>query len=99
MARNGFTDKKVASEAGKKGKRGKGKYANELKKILVEAVETQFKTLPKDLADLKKKDLAQYFKAITKLTEFVLPKNLDITTDGDKISITPIDFIKTKPKK
>lgn len=82
----------------KKGEGGKPKGAKnrttkEAKEFLEYIMFGQMENMNQALESLYKKDPARYLDACSKLFTYVLPKQTDVTTDGERIAIKLPDII------
>lgn len=77
-------------EKGHKGAKPKGavnKTTLKAKEIILQAIDNQSANFDEVMGSLKEKEPREWAKIMVKLMDFVLPKKLDVTTDGEKMNI------------
>tara|TARA_R100000789_G_C2939078_1_gene131500 strand:- start:284 stop:556 length:273 start_codon:yes stop_codon:yes gene_type:complete len=74
-----------AKKYGSQTKRGPGKKQAEIKELVTKLVEHGMKNAVKKLNKVDTPD--KYLDIITKYMQYVLPKNVDVTSKGEKIEI------------
>ena len=73
----GFDNKKTASEAGKKSKRGPAKTTQETRRVLTEVMGGQVDNIESALNDLFKRDKLKYLQIMQNLMQYAVPKLTD----------------------
>lgn len=59
------------------------------REIIMAAIDEQSVHFSGVMAEVKKKNPAEWAKIMVKLMDFVLPKKIDVTTDGESINKEP----------
>jgi hypothetical protein len=80
-------------EKGHKGLRPKGavnKTTANAKELIMSAIDEQSIYFNEVMAQVKADEPKEWAKIMVKLMDFVLPKKIDVTTDGDKVNNIPI---------
>jgi len=80
-------------EKGHKGLRPKGavnKTTAKAKELIMSAIDEQSIYFNEVMAQVKADEPKEWAKIMVKLMDFVLPKKIDVTTDGDKVNNIPI---------
>ena len=82
-----------------KPKGAKNKVTQTAKEIIIGAIEKQTPSIEPVLEKIKKDNPIEYMKILTKLLDFIVPKKLDMTSDGE--TIKPFTWVITNesPKK
>jgi hypothetical protein len=76
----------------KKGGRTKGipnKSTAKAKELIVAAIDNQSAHFNKVMGKLKTEEPREWAKIMVKLMDFVLPKKVDVTTDGESLNKEP----------
>jgi hypothetical protein len=73
----GFDNKKTASEAGAKSKRGPAKTTQETRRVLTEVMGGQLDNIESALDDLYKRDKLKYLQVMQNLMQYAVPKLTD----------------------
>lgn len=87
MANKGSFQK---GHSGLKPKGAVSKTTLKAKEIIMQAIDEQSVDFNKVMGTLKEDEPKEWAKIMVKLMDFVLPKKLDLTTDGDKINNIPV---------
>jgi hypothetical protein len=77
----------------KEGGRTKGvpnKTTAKAKELILQAIDTQSVAFNEVMGTLKEDEPREWAKIMVKLMDFVLPKKIDVTTDGDKVNNIPV---------
>jgi hypothetical protein len=60
------------------------------KEIILQAIDNQSVDFNEVMGELKTNEPREWAKIMVKLMDFVLPKKLDVTTDGEKVNNIPV---------
>lgn len=60
------------------------------KELIMNAIDEQSVAFNEVMGTLKQDDPKEWAKIMVKLMDFVLPKKIDVTTDGDKVNNIPV---------
>ena len=77
----------------KEGGRTKGipnKTTAKAKELIMSAIDEQSIYFNEVMAQVKDEEPKEWAKIMVKLMDFVLPKKIDVTTDGDKVNNIPV---------
>jgi hypothetical protein len=77
----------------KEGGRVKGipnKTTAKAKELIMSAIDEQSIYFNDVMAQVKQDEPKEWAKIMVKLMDFVLPKKIDVTTDGDKVNNIPV---------
>ena len=77
---------------GKTGGRRKGvpnATTKKAREIIMSAIDQQSVNFDKTMKKIQKENPTEWAKIMVKLMDFVLPKKIDVTTDGEKINQAP----------
>lgn len=80
-------------EKGHKGAKPKGavnKTTAKARELIFAAIDEQSVDFNKVMGTLKEDEPKEWAKIMVKLMDFVLPKKIDVTTDGDKVTNIPV---------
>jgi hypothetical protein len=80
-------------EKGHKGAKPKGavnKTTLKAKELIMNAIDEQSVNFNEVMGTLKDDEPKEWAKIMVKLMDFVLPKKIDVTTDGDKVNNIPV---------
>lgn len=80
-------------EKGHKGAKPKGatsKTTQKAKDLIFAAIDEQSIYFNDVMAQIKEDEPKEWAKIMVKLMDFVLPKKIDVTTDGDKVNNIPV---------
>ena len=65
----------------------KNKTTMKAKELILQAIDEQSVAFNEVMGDLKKTEPKEWAKIMVKLMDFVLPKKIDVTSDGEKMNI------------
>lgn len=80
-------------EKGHSGSKPKGavnKTTLKAKELIMNAIDEQSVNFNEVMGTLKEDEPREWAKIMVKLMDFVLPKKIDVTTDGDKVNNIPV---------
>ena len=80
-------------EKGHTGAKKKGdvhKVTLKAKELIMNAIDEQAVNFNEVMGTLKEDEPKEWAKIMVKLMDFVLPKKIDVTTDGDKVNNIPV---------
>jgi hypothetical protein len=78
-------DKKPASSGIKKGT--EHKTTAQAKELIITAINNQSVEFNETMALIRQENPTEWAKIMVRLMDFVLPKKVDVTTDGEKLNI------------
>ena len=84
---------KGAFEKGHKGLKPKGavsKTTLKAKELVMASIDEQSVYFNDTMKEVRESNPLEWTKLMIKLMDFVLPKKIDVTTDGDKINNIPV---------
>ncbi len=85
----------TGTAAGKIGKRGENELSALAKAIYLKALTGSLEQVQSAMDEIRAEDAYKYMMVVAKMGEKVLPNNIDITSDGEKLStLTADDIIK-----
>lgn len=82
----GFEKGKSGNPNGKP-KGSANKVTLKAKELILQAIDNQSVAFDEVMGDLKTKEPREWAKIMVKLMDFVLPKKIDVTSDGEKMNI------------
>ena len=82
----GFDDKETARKAGEKSKRGQAESTTAIKQMVTELVSQGMEKSVEKLKEIE--DPIKYLETISKFIQYVLPKNVDLTSKGESLDTT-----------
>ena len=81
-------------EKGHKGLRAKGvenKVTKSAKELILQAIEGQITNIAPTLESIRVNNEVEYMKIMTKLLDYIVPKKVDMTSNGEQL--TPFSWI------
>lgn len=85
----GFDKGKSGNPLGKP-KGIQSKTTMKAKELIMNAIDAQSVNFNEVMGTLKEDEPREWAKIMVKLMDFVLPKKIDVTTDGDKVNNIPV---------
>lgn len=85
----GFNKGKSGNPSGKP-KGAVNKTTLKAKELIMNAIDEQSVNFNEVMGTLKEDEPREWAKIMVKLMDFVLPKKIDVTTDGDKVNNIPV---------
>lgn len=85
----GFDKGKSGNPSGKP-KGAVNKTTLKAKELIMNAIDEQSVNFNEVMGTLKDDEPREWAKIMVKLMDFVLPKKIDVTTDGDKVNNIPV---------
>jgi len=79
---NAFTNKEIATKAGKKSRRGEAELTYLAKAIYLKALHGSLNEVESAMQEIRDSDPYKYMMVVAKMGDKLLPTQLDVTSDG-----------------
>lgn len=68
------------------------KITKKARELFIEIMDGEIQHIQKALSDIRKDNQIKYIECLAKLFQYTMPKQLDITSDGDKITDVNVTY-------